>query len=213
MKRMSIGKYKVLSAAVLLAFLTTGCMQATGSNAQKMSQQYSEEELGLRDTALLNEDTTKPVAPQYSKSYAGSGKMYKRAFQDAPPMIPHSVEGMVPVKINNNQCISCHMPNVAPAVNATAIPESHFLDMRPKHQYDGKQFKKAVDNMKNETSVQKAGDLSGARFNCTQCHASQSETEVAKPNNFKPEFTSQDGDKKSSWSGTKLYEGLDTIVE
>lgn len=212
---MRLNKTVGLSVAVFAAaaFTFSGCNQANSADTPKVKETYSEEQLGLRNVDLLDENMIAPTKTQYSQSNAGSGKMYKRAFQDAPPMIPHTVEGMIPIKIGNNQCTGCHMPAVAPAVKATSIPESHFLDMRPKHKFAENKFKKSIDDMKNETSVQKVSNLSGARFNCTQCHAPQSEGDVEVVNTFEAEYTSPDGASKSSWSGTKLYEGLDTVTE
>ncbi|WP_373072162.1 nitrate reductase cytochrome c-type subunit [Sulfurimonas sp.] len=172
----------------------------------------SEQSLGLRKVDLYSEDSVKPEETKYSKEYAGSGYKINRAFQDAPPMIPHDVEGMLPITINDNQCTSCHMPEVAPSMGATAIPESHFTDFRPKHKFDGKKFEKSIDNNKNEISIKKIGDLAGARFNCSQCHAPQSEGQLVE-NTFTPEYTHKDGAEKSSWSGSKLTEGLDTLMK
>ena len=67
-------------------------------------------------------------------------------------------------------------------------------------------------NVKNETSIKDVSTLANARYNCSQCHAPQSETE-APANTFKAEFTSKDGAKKSSWNGSKLTEGLDTLMD
>ena len=126
-------------------------------------------------------------------------------------MIPHDTEGMLPITIDNNQCVGCHMPEVAVGMNATPIPKSHFTNFRPHHKFDGKTFEKSIDNMKNEIAIQEKNTLVNARFNCSQCHAPQSEGQLV-GNTFSPEFTSKDGASKSSWNGSKLTEGLDTIM-
>jgi cytochrome c-type protein NapB len=204
-----------LSIAAVSVLMYTGC--SNEANAQPTQQDVvkptiSEESLGLRKVDLYSEDQAKPEKTSYSKSYAGSGHKINRAFQDAPPMIPHDVEGMLPIKINNNACVGCHMPEVATSMGATPIPVSHFTDFRPKHNFDGKKFEKSIDNMDNEIAINKLKDLAGARFNCSQCHAPQSEGQLVE-NTFTPEFTSKDGAEKSSWSGSKLTEGLDTLME
>jgi cytochrome c-type protein NapB len=115
-------------------------------------------------------------------------------------MIPHSVEGLLPITAKNNSCTGCHMPEVAPAMKATPIPKSHFVNFRPKHNFDGKQFTKVIDNQKNEVAISKPSDkLSMARFNCSQCHAPQSSGDLAVENTFKPVFSAKDGATKSSW--------------
>ena len=72
-------------------------------------------------------------------------------------------------------------------------------------------FEKSIDNMKNETAIHQTDTLVNARFNCSQCHAPQSEGQLV-GNTFSPDFTSKDGASKSSWNGSKLTEGLDTIL-
>ena len=171
----------------------------------------TEKSLGLRKTDLYTEATTTSDKTHYSTEYAGSGHKIKRAFQDAPPMIPHDTEGMLPIKISDNQCKSCHMPEVAVSMNATPIPTSHFTNFRPTHKFDGKQFTKSIDNLKNEVSIKSTGDkLSGARFNCTQCHAPQSTGKLAVENTFEAVYSDADGASKSSWVGTRLTDALDT---
>ena len=95
------------------------------------TQTYSEESLGLRKVDLYSENTVMPDETKYNKDIAGSSKTINRAFQDAPPMIPHDVEGMLPITINNNQCTSCHAPEVAPSMGALPYPKSHMTDFRP----------------------------------------------------------------------------------
>ncbi len=191
-----------LTTTVAATFLIVGCSTATKT--------VSEESLGLRTADLYSEKTVTPDETKYGKSQAMSGYKIERAFQDAPPMIPHDVEGMLPITIASNQCTTCHEPAVAESMGATPIPKSHFMDFRPKHNYDGKTFTKSIDNMKNETSVKKIDQLAGARFNCTQCHAPQSTGKLAVENDFKAAYTKKDGAFKSSWDEV-ILDDLDTI--
>lgn len=204
------------SVAIFLATIgvfVSGCsLSSDRSSEVEISNKVSEDQIGLRQTPLMDEVVTTSAKTQYSTEQAGSGYVVKRAFQDAPPMIPHDTEGMLPITKNNNACISCHSPEVASAMSATPIPSSHFTDFRPKHKYDGVEFKKAVDNLKNEVAINKKDYLVQARFNCSACHAPQSAGN-APLNTFIPEFTSQDGDLKSTWNEEKYLEGLNTVVE
>lgn len=204
----------ITAAMVLL----TGCLSGgetknsvDAKQIEKPKQLVTEEEIGLRKVELYSEDKVAPEQTKYSTNYAGSGQVIPRAYQDAPPMIPHDVEGMLPIQVNNNQCIGCHMPEVATSMGATPIPKSHFTNFRPQHKFDGKKFEKTIDNMKNEIAIQEKDTLVNARFNCSACHAPQSEGQLVE-NTFNPDFTHPDGAKKSSWSGSKLTEGLDTII-
>ncbi len=206
---------KITIGLVAATLLIVGCGDAANAAPAKEVKApafVTEASLGLRKTDLYSEasDTVGHEA-KYSKTYAGSGHKIQRAFQDAPPMIPHDVEGMVPITIKDNQCTGCHMPEVAPSVGATAIPSSHFTNFRPVHTNGSNGFAKSIDNMKNETAIKKEAKLVGARFNCTQCHASQSGDDLAVENTFEADFTSADGASKSSWNGSKLMEGIDTI--
>ncbi|MEA1892940.1 MAG: nitrate reductase cytochrome c-type subunit [Campylobacterota bacterium] len=214
MKTMS--KITVGLLAATLLFVGCGDTGTAGSNG--VGETVTEESLGLRKTDLYSEraDTEGDVT-KYSTAAAGTSKTIKRAFQDAPPMIPHDVEGMLPITIKDNQCVGCHAPEVAASVGAAAYPSSHMTNFRAATAIaaDGRISKNGVatDNtseagMKN-VSITKEGRLVGARFNCTQCHAPQSDSPAPK-NNFEATFLNEDGASKSSWTGTRLMEGIDT---
>jgi cytochrome c-type protein NapB len=178
----------------------------------------TEESLGLRKTDLYTEDTTTGDKTMYTKGYAGSGYKIERAFQDAPPMIPHDTEGMLPITISNNQCTSCHAPEVAASMGALPYPVSHMTDFRPATKMQGDKITKngtAIDNTSSDTldhvTVKlTGGKLTGARFNCTQCHAPQSTGKLVVENTFEPVFSDKDGSSKSSWMGNRLVDALDT---
>ena len=206
-----------LSVAVAATVLLSGCNDTTTVAKPQVAKKevvkptVSEESLGLRKTDLYSEDDTMSAQTHYRTSQPMSGYKIKRAFQDAPPMIPHDTTGMLPIKINDNQCIGCHMPDVASSMGATPIPVSHLTNFRPKHKFDGKKFEKSIDNMKNEMAIHKPGTkLVGARFNCSQCHAPQSQGNLAVENTFEPEFTAEDGASRSSWNGEMMTYGLNT---
>jgi cytochrome c-type protein NapB len=198
---MKLGKLALTIATVATLYVTTM------SAAEKT---VSEESLGLRKTTIYNEKDTTADKVMYGKEAAGASKKIERAFQDAPPMIPHDVEGMLPITIDNNQCTMCHEPAVAESMGATPIPKSHFMDFRPKHNYDGKIFTKSIDNMKNEVSVKPIEQLSGARFNCSQCHAPQTTGKLAVENDFKAAYTRENGAFKSTWDEV-ILDDLDTL--
>ena len=191
-----------------LAIATVATLYVTTMSAAEKT--VSEESLGLRKTTIYNEKNTTSDKVVYGKDAAGTSKKIERAFQDAPPMIPHDVEGMLPITIDNNQCTMCHEPAVAESMGATPIPKSHFMDFRPKHNYDGKIFTKSIDNMKNEVSVKPITQLAGARFNCSQCHAPQTTGKLAVKNNFEAAYTKKDGAFKSSWDEV-ILDDLDTL--
>ena len=201
---------KITIGLATAALLFVGCndaAKAVPAKEAKVVPSISEESLGLRKTDLYSENTTEGDATKYSTSAVGSGHKIARAFQDAPPMIPHDTEGMLPITINNNQCTACHDPAVAADMGATPYPSSHTTNFRPKSVAESG-VNTSSANLSN-ISIKEESKLVGARFNCTQCHAPQSDS-PAPANNFEAVFTSTDGASKSSWTDTKLMEGIDT---
>jgi len=167
----------------------------------------SERALGLRKTDLYSEDTASGVKTDYNRPAPGTSTRFERAYKDAPPMIPHSVEGLLPITKMNNQCLGCHMPEVAPSVGSTPIPATHFTNYRPTIvMKDGnvvKEGKIVGEELKNSSDIliakAKKGDtLYQGRFNCTQCHAPQSKTRTNVANTFRPDYGDDDAKAHSS---------------
>lgn len=169
-----------------------------------------EDSIGLRKVDLLSEEKAAPSETKYGTSQPMSGYKIERAYQNAPPMIPHDVEGMLEITPDNNMCVGCHDVSVAESMTATPIPKSHYIDFRPKHKLEGDNFVKSVDNMKNEVSIKPIETISHARFNCTACHAPQSTGGLAVENTFKANYTRKDGKTHSTWNEV-LTDDLDTL--
>ncbi len=200
---------KITLGLCTAALLLVGCNEsATPAKTEVVKPTISAETLSLRKAPVFKEEV-KPHGTKYSENYAGSGKKIQRAFQDAPPMIPHDVTGMIPIKINDNQCTGCHMPEVAKDMGATPIPPSHFTNFRPQSSYALKGENTSSEELAH-ISIKKQNHLVGARFNCTQCHAPQDTGQLAVPNNFEPDYIDPDGANKSRWNGDRMLEGLKT---
>ena len=196
---MKLGKLTLaitLAASILFAANTTKVID--------------DDSIGLRKVDLLSEDKTTPDETKYGTSQPMSGYKIERAYQNAPPMIPHDVEGMLDITPNNNMCIGCHDVAVAESMTATPIPKSHYIDFRPQHKLEGDTFTKTTDDMKNEVSIKPIETISHSRFNCTACHAPQSTGGLAVENTFKANFTRKDGSSKSTWNEV-LTDDLDTL--
>ncbi len=208
-----ISKMTLALAAATLLFV--GCNESqstTPTKSAEVAPVVTEASLGLRKTTLYAENTTSASKTEYVKAQPGMSDKFNRAFQDAPPMIPHDTEGLVPIKIGENACTGCHMPDMAAAMGATPIPISHMTNFRPKHNFDGKTFSKSIDNMKNEMAISEpTTHLQGARYNCTQCHAPQSQGNLAVENTFEAVYSEADGKERSRWSGDSYKAYLDTI--
>ena len=169
-----------------------------------------DDSIGLRKVDLLSEEKAAPDETKYGTTQPMSGHKIDRAYQNAPPMIPHDVEGMLEITPDNNMCVGCHDVSVAESMTATPIPKSHYIDFRPKHKLEGDNFIKSVDNMKNEVSIKPIETISHARFNCTACHAPQSTGGLAVENTFKANYTRKDGKSHSTWNEV-MTDDLDTL--
>ncbi|EES89805.1 nitrate reductase cytochrome c-type subunit [Helicobacter canadensis] len=158
----------MIAGASTLALIFIGC---------KSMQGYSAEEIGLRKTTLFSEEA-QIQAYDYSGKAAGESELIERAFENAPPMIPHNLDGMLPITRDNNSCTGCHLPGIAEAVGATAMPKSHFYDLR-----NNKDLHEEMDEN---------------RFNCVICHTTQVNAAPLVENNFKADFRQDDGNTRSN---------------
>ena len=207
MKIVSKITLSVLAASTL--FLA-GCNNSAEPKKQEVVKPtISAEQLSYRNTSLDDEKNTVTPGAKYSDAQPGQSKKIKRAFQDAPPMIPHSVEGMLPITKNNNQCVTCHVDSAPYDKTIPSVPVSHFTNFRP----DSKAIKgvnTSSEKLEN-VSIKKLNHLYQGRFNCSQCHAPQAtNVKLVTDNKFTPEYTSKDGAFKSSWDDTKFMEDIDT---
>lgn len=221
---------KVIAAGSFLATLTLFASEVTdikltninknASDAKRIAKEnlgtqkeLTELALGLRKTDLYSEeDDTVGHKTDFDRPAPGSSIRFERAFTNAPPMIPHSVDGLLPITTGNNQCVNCHMPAVAESMGATPLPKSHFTDYRPKTAIgkSGKITKegKDVDNTSDHlTAAHTLENMSNTRFNCSQCHAPQSKGGTAVANTFRSDFGSDD-EKSTSNLADVINQGV-----
>jgi len=188
----------LIMACSMVALISIGCAASSGTTVSN----NSEKELGLRKTDLYSEGAeTAGAKTDYNRPAPGTSKKFERAYMNAPPMIPHSVDGLLPITQANNACLGCHLPAVAKTMGATPIPVSHFTNYRPTTVLkDGELVKEgkkvgiqAGDALGNVGDIKiakakKLDHLYQGRFNCTQCHAPQSKTKPLVGNTFTPDF-------------------------
>ncbi|PID47724.1 MAG: nitrate reductase [Proteobacteria bacterium] len=192
----------------LLPVLAVGIICSLGFSDAKV---FTEEELGVRKSNLYNEELTMKGNVDYSTKAPGESKRIERSFENAPPLIPHSVEGLLPITRENNMCISCHAPEVASAVGATPVPNSHVISYRPvvkmkngEVQKEGKAYANTADV---RAASHKRDGISMDRFNCSLCHVPQTNNEPLVKNEFKADFRNK-GDKQRSNLADILNEGV-----
>ena len=185
---------------------STPVVQETTTEDLSNESFVTSEEIGYRHNDLLDEDDLVLEDITFPVAAPGTTTNIDRSFENAPPMIPHTVVGFVPIKAASNTCLICHMPAVAVAMNATSIPKSHFTNYRPNVVEDDGLFK--VDAKEGAVTNKDLGsDLNKARFNCTQCHVTQADISVFIPNNFNPSFRNEGDAKKSNLNET-IEEGV-----
>jgi cytochrome c-type protein NapB len=116
---------------------------------------------------------------RYPDSEAGESKLIDRAFPGAPPQIPHTMEGMLPITSDENECLECHHPDNTLSKKDLPLPESHFerAVMRK-----GKKKEPMVWVVKG---YEQADDVVGARYDCTMCHSPQASNVKSPATTFK----------------------------
>ena len=157
---------KLIFGVVCAAALLIGCNNPSVGDVS-----------GLRTAEVTDENVTLADI-NWTSPMPGEAQKYERSFENAPPLIPHDIADLLPLTKDNNMCVTCHMPEVAKDVGATAIPKSHLYSIRNKKDLDGK--------------------LSDDRFNCTVCHVPQANVEAKFKNNFKPEYRDANSSQHSN---------------
>lgn len=142
-------KTGIILAGVVLSMTGTGAVTAGGA--------IDELNMGLSKTSVF--DTPSPEPFEYSKSKPKHSELLPRAYPDLPPLIPHKVDGYLPITSEANECLDCHdeprLIGKKKVKRTVPMPRDHYVDLRS-----------SSDEM-NE-------DVVGARYNCTQCHVPQS---------------------------------------
>ncbi|MFA5216772.1 nitrate reductase cytochrome c-type subunit [Sulfuricurvum sp.] len=197
-----------MKIAQLLSSTAAACLLMTVVYASDTS--VDEESLGLRKVDIYTEDKAVPNGTNYHMEAPGTSKKFERAYENAPPMIPHDVTDFLPIDKNNNACLGCHMPEVAKDMGATPIPKTHFTNFRPAVSVDDD------DNFKSESNDQIIkkdlhGQLWQGRYNCTQCHAPQTQGALKVGNTFKPLYPNKKGQTHQNRS--YLLDELDNGVK
>ncbi|MHC4934034.1 MAG: nitrate reductase cytochrome c-type subunit [Planctomycetota bacterium] len=104
---------------------------------------------------------------KYATSEPGESDRLDRAFEGAPPQIPHAVEDALPITLDSNDCLDCHDPENATSKEEAPLPESHFQVPVMGEGQPGEPMAWKVQG------YEKSDQVAGARFLCTTCHAPQ----------------------------------------
>ncbi|MDH4128489.1 MAG: nitrate reductase cytochrome c-type subunit [Spirochaetota bacterium] len=176
---------KGLGIFTMLIFIVVSCGKEDGKSAKSDSSELS----NIRKSNITDEVTVVTPGFHYTNDNPGKSKKIERSFENAPPLIPHSIENFPPITKESNLCTSCHMPEFAKNVKATPISKSHLFDLS------------------SGTPKDLKGKLNMTFYNCTICHVPQAVIDPAVKSNFKREFRSEKG-KTSSNLIEKYSEGV-----
>ena len=146
-----------------IALFAAAALLGTGLHAD--TESLRDDTIGLSKTSVF-EDPAPPEFAYSSLSPKQSGVL-PRAFEDAPPQIPHRLYKYLPITAKLNKCLECHdVPEeIGKKVKGepTPTPVSHY------------------DKHGNELS------MANRRHFCTLCHVPQAEVNALVGNTFRSE--------------------------
>ena len=148
----------------MTAILAAAAVTMTYGALQAKEITLVDDQMGLSKTSVF--DDPSPEVFQYPQTEPSAAHAMPRAYDGAPPQIPHKIEAFMPIKSGKNLCITCHdRPAMIGAAKAQGIaspmPASHY--------------NKAADG-----SLKR----SDARHICVQCHTPQAEVKDLVGNTF-----------------------------
>lgn len=122
---------------------------AAGRTAASEPTSIPESEIGLAPGTVFEQPEQQAIP--FNTTDPGDSELRPRPNAEFPPVIPHSIQGIGPISIDDNPCLECHDADVAGDVGAVAVPASHRTDLR---------------NSPGEIGEK----VTGARLVCTACH-------------------------------------------
>lgn len=152
-----------MSMTVRKTFLLSALMACALSAYAVQDAAIPDDAIGLSKSSVY--DDPEPIVVKYGGGDPGTNKRSARSYHTAPPMIPHSIADMVPIRQDFNLCKDCH---VQPDLLKQKITQGMPVPAPVSHY----------------TNVKK-GELHMARWNCTQCHAPQATVNTLVNNTFK----------------------------
>lgn len=151
-------RVKPIVAASVIAILSACAIAASGVN---------DADIGLSKTSVFN--TPDPEVFEHDETRARYSKSMERAFPGAPPQVPHEVVSMLPITLDDNQCLECH-----------DRPE----EIGGEAGRGGKPMGKTHYAKAGAEGSDEGWALSGLRYNCNQCHVPQAGVAPLVENSF-----------------------------
>ncbi len=176
----------LLQVCVPLAGCSGGAQVADAPAAPPApAMAVADDDLSYRNEPLLDDSGAPGVV--ITAADPGDNALVRRAFENAPPVIPHNTDGLFPITIDDNMCLECHAPENAEDAEATSVPASHLYDIRR-----GAQL----------------ASVNPANYACNLCHAPQTDVDGLVDNSFEPYYRT-DASKESSNLLDILNEGAE----
>lgn len=146
-------------AGLAAVWLCVGVARSQGPEARPIPDR----DLGLRKVALSDDPV--PAVTAYPDAAPGDNTKLPRAYDGAPPLIPHTLDGFGPITAGENTCLLCHQNGSTDPADPPQVPRSHMIDLR------------RAPGVLRET-------VAGARWNCTSCHVTQTNAAPLVGNRF-----------------------------
>ena len=148
-----------LAILSLAAFITV-CATADESS------QAALDELNKGESVF---DIPTPTVYTYSDAKPGYNDRLDTAWEELPPQVPHKVDEFLPVVMSDNQCLDCH--DVPKYIGRPLNTDRTIKNKSPMS--------------KEHYANSELDDVSGARFNCTQCHVPLSDAPALVDNTYR----------------------------
>ena len=95
--------------------------------------------------------TPTPDAVSWRSTMPGSNEPVPHLFAGAPPAVPHGIDDFLPITLEENGCLECHLSADEDPDEVPQLPDSHKTDLRG--------------------AAGEVGDgVAGSRYVCTLCH-------------------------------------------
>lgn len=148
----------------MMAIVAAAAVSMSDGALQAAEIKLMDDQMGLSKTSVFDDPT--PEVFNYPNIEPSASVGLPRAYNGAPPQVPHKIEAFLPIKNGKNLCITCHdRPAMIGQPKskgiASAMPESHYY--------------KAEDGSLKRSE---------ARYICSQCHAPQADVKDLVGNTF-----------------------------
>ncbi|MFO7541884.1 MAG: nitrate reductase cytochrome c-type subunit [Thiobacillus sp.] len=148
----------------MMIMLVAAAVTITGGALQAGEVSLLDDQMGLSKTSVF--DDPSPEVFSYPQTEPSAATGLPRAWDSAPPQVPHKIEAFLPIKVGKNLCITCHdrpMMQGRPKAKgiASPMPESHYY--------------KAENGRLTR---------SDSRYICVQCHTPQADVKELVGNTF-----------------------------